>query len=612
MADQTYPNPEATAGPKPASTWTGAAALNVTAIIMLGLYFGRALAVPVVLSVLLAFVLAPLVRVLQRAHLGPVVPVLLAVALAFGILGGIGMVVADQVSSLVAQLSRYQATIDVKIHSFAVGGQTLERLAAATERLLSGEVAPSGGAIPGPVVPTAPSAASPSTIGVVRTVLEPLLAPVATATLTVIFTIFVLMFREDLRDRLVRLVGSRELYRTITALNEVARRLSRYFLTQLGLAVAYGTYAATALWLVGLPTPFLWGLLAATMRFVPFIGGPIAVGAPVLLGLAVSPDWTTGLAALAIMLGGQLVMGQVVEPVVYGHSTGLSPIAVVLSTVFWALLWGPIGLLIAMPLTVCLVVVGRHVPALSFVHVILGDSSPLEPKDRFYQRALEGRHVELAREVLGKLGHTGLAEYFDAVAIPGLEVAQFDLSREALEFERLEVLHADVAAMLTALARSKLVAPLPAASGLPEDWRTKGAILCVPGRGPLDDLVADMAAQALRARGFGAAVLPNSTITSRTRKVADAGQVRLCCLSTLHGGSSAASIQFFLRRLERALPGAALVVGLWRATGDSTILAALRSDGGHEMIVLSLSELIALAGALAMRGPAVPRPVAPA
>jgi len=531
--------------------------------------------------------------------------------------------VGSQGANLAASLPRYQATIQEKVRSFSGISEVVGRLASSAQHMLTGGgfggfgsdsevvVLPTDlppGRQAAPATPSSPSgaatsatteAAPASTLVVVRTFVEPLLGPLATAGVVLVFLIFVLLSREDLRDRLVRLSGRGDLHRTILAMNDAARRLSQYFLVQLALNTGFGVYVTVALWLAGLPNPLLWGIVAAVMRFVPFIGTAIALVLPLMLALAVSPGWFLALVVLAIMLGGDLVMSQVVEPLTYGHSTGLSPIAVIISTAFWAFMWGPIGLLMATPLSVCLVVLGRHVESLSFLHVMLSDASPLQPAETFYQRALEGKSEDLARQAIAEAAKTGRTDYFDRVAIAGLSLAQVDLSRDALDFERLDAIHAQIERLLAVMA----TAPNPPFSDgrmAPASWQAPGAVLCIPGRGQLDDLAATMAVQSLQARGFGVRLLPNAALGA---EVEGADGVRLCCISVLEGGSSAASIRFFLRRIQRRLPDAAVVVCLWYANADSPTLATLRAEGGDEFIVLSVGELNALAMAVSARQP---------
>ena len=582
-------------------------ALNAGAVVVAALYFGRELLEPMVLAVLLAFVLAPLVSVLQRARLGQTLPVFIAVLLAFAVIGSIGMVVGRQVSTLVQGLPAYQATIQHKIDTLHLGPDLSGQIKASLHSVLgtAGDAVPKAGATRTQVaVATAPGGSfeAPSAMVIVRTVVQPLLGPLATLGVVLIFVIFVLLFREDLRDRLVRLVGRQDLHRTILAMNDAARRLSRYFLIQVAINTGFGAFIAAGLTVTGLPNPVLWGILAAMMRFVPFIGTFIAGTPPVLLALAVSPHWSLALVVLLLYGLSELVMGQVVEPLAYGHSTGLSPIAVIMSATFWAFLWGPVGLLLATPLTVGLVVIGRHVESLAFLEVMLGDSPPLDAEETFYQRALESNARMLTEQARLAVAQTSLVEYYDRVALRGLALAQVDLSRDALAFDRLDGVHAQVESLLGVLGSL----PAAGAAAPPSVWCNEGTVLCIPGRGQLDDLGACMAMQVLKDAGFGARCESNLILGARRGQAeSDAldphAAVRLVCLSVLEEGSSPSAIRYLLRRIERQMPQAAVVVCLWHAAGDSTTLATLRSEGHDEMIVLSLGELVALTRAICAR-----------
>ena len=586
-------------------------------VVVAGLYFGQELLVPFVLAVLLAFVLAPAVGVLQRARLGRTLPVMITVLLAFVLIGSVGMVVGRQLETLAQGLPSYEATIRHKLTTLPLGHDLSEQLSASLDNVLGSAspgvakaagdhtsvavVTPSGGH--GQAGPA--GAQGSSALVIVRTVVTPLLPILATFGVVLIFVVFVLLFREDLRDRLVRLVGRADLHRTILAMNDAARRLSRFFLIQVGINAAFGTWIGAGLAISGLPNPVLWGILAGMMRFVPFIGTYIALAPPLLLALAVSPGWSLAVIVLLLYALSELVMGQVVEPLLYGHSTGLSPLAVIMAATFWAFLWGPVGLLLATPLTVCLVVIGRHVESLSFLEVMLGDSPPLDAEETFYQRALEGNARVLAAQARIAVDRTSLAEYYDHVALRGLALAQADLARDALAFERLEAIHQQIEKLLASLYTAGLVLSGADAPAVPDDWRAEGAVLCIPSRGQLDDLGAQMAVQVLRQAGFGARAETNLILGARQAAPEMLGAARLVCLSALEQGSSPAAMRYLLRRIERQMPQAAVVVCLWHAHGDSETLATLRSQGNEETIVLSLGELVALTRAVCARGRAV-------
>jgi predicted PurR-regulated permease PerM len=564
-------------------------ALVSGAVVVAGLYFGQELLIPLALAALLAFVLAPACKLLQRARLPRVPAVLLAVGLAFAAIGALGTVVAHQATVLSSQIPAYETVMIGKWHSLTHG----PGLAA---RLIGGVLPMSKSAdhaAPDEIGPVGNSALS-----VARSLAQPVLGSLATAGVVLIFTIFILLYDEDLRDRIVRLVGRRDLHRTIFAMNDAARRLSRYFLFQLVLNGSFGALIGMSLVVAGLPGAVLWGILAALMRFVPFIGTFVALAPPLALAIAVSPGWTLAVVVLLLFVLSELIMGQVIEPLIYGHSTGLSPIAVIVATAFWALLWGPVGLLLATPLTVCLVVIGRHVEPLAFFDVLFGDTPPLAPDETFYQRALEGKADVLLAGAKRQIAAGSIAEYYDRVALRGLARAQGDRARDSLAFDRLEGVHAQVETLLGAL-KTDHDAQLDQALLPQAAWQEAGCILCVPGRGQLDGLAAEMAVQVLGLAGFGAAVLPNLVLGAEGAP--EAGAARMCCLSVLEEGSSVSAIRYFLKRMRKAMPDAILVVGLWHASGSSPLLAELREGGGDEHLVLSIGEMLAFARAIAAR-----------
>jgi len=601
---------------------TGPAALNAAAVIVAALYFGRELLVPLVLALLLAFVLAPGVGLLQRARVPHAAAVLFTVLLAFAVIFGVGAVVGGQARQLATGLPRYETIIRDKLSSLAVGGAIVERLNGTLQNLVrgmagaapqpaagdvppaAGDVPPVAGDVPPAPTPVPPHAATPvatvptldgsSALVVVRSVVEPLLGPLATAGIVIVFLIFALLYREDLRDRLVRLLGRQDLHRTILAMNDAAQRLSRYFLFQLALNIGFGAFITGGLWLIGLPSPLLWGILAGTMRFVPFIGTFIALAPTVLLGMAAAPGWSLALSVLALFIISDLIVGQVVEPLLYGHSTGLSPMAVIVAAAFWTFLWGPIGLLLSTPLTVCLVVLGHHVEAMAFLEVMLSDRPPLQPEETFYQRALEGDARALLGQARAQLGVAPLAEYYDKVALRGLSLAQTDLSQDLLEFERLEAIHQQIASLLKAIATIDAAHGDDSASARPAlDWAADGSVIVVPSRGQLDDLAADMTAQVLRGFGFGARVEANAVLGASRKTQTDLSAAKLCCLSVLDGGSTVSGVQYLLSRMRRAMPNALVVLGLWHGDRSRTLLPSLREAGVEETVVTSIQEILA-------------------
>ena len=367
------------------------------------LYFGRPVFVPLAVAILLAFILAPLVRALRRWRFGRIPSIITVVLLAFLTIFGLGMLLGEQVTHLAAALPKYQDTLTKKID--ALRGATAGRgtLAEASKvlrnlnRELKNEPEPEPGATaeqrvtPIPVEiqqpPTAP-------LEVIQRIINPLLDPLTTTGIIIIFVIFFLIQREDLRDRLIRLAGSTDLHRTTTAIDDAGQRLSRYLLAQTALNAAFGITIGGGLALIGIPNPVLWGIVAAALRFVPYIGVFVVAAFPLALAVAVDPGWTTVILTTALFLIVELIVGQSLEPLLYGHSTGISPVAVVVAAMFWTGLWGPIGLLLSTPLTVCLDVLGRHIDRLQFLDILLGSKPALSPAESFYHRILSGNSDE--------------------------------------------------------------------------------------------------------------------------------------------------------------------------------------------------------------------------
>ncbi len=585
-----------------AASVAAAAPLVSAAIVVAALYLGRDLLVPLALAVILAFVLAPLVRLLRRAGLGEVAGSLLAMLAAVAALGALFTVVLRQLAELANDLTEYGGNLRDKL-----AGLRIAELLSGAEDAVNGlrEMVGVRPPLPTPTVSTDDS----TPLEVVASFIGPVLAPLATAGLVLVFALFILLYREDLRNRLIRLAGVRDLHRTVGALDDAAYRLSRLFLAQLALNAAFGATMGVGLWLLGLPGAPLWGILAGLMRFVPFVGTPVAVIPPFLVAMAADPGWGMGLSVLALFALGEPLMGQLFEPLIFGRSAGLSPVSVIVAATFWTFMWGPIGLLLATPLTVGLVVLGRHVPRLEFLEVMLGDRPPLRPEQSFYQRALEGDADALVLQARAAMREgSSLVAWHDEVALRGLALAESDWSREVLEPERLAVVRQQAETLLDELSETPQAT---SAEALPQPWRSDGTVLCVAGRGRLDDLSAAIAAQGLRHDGFGAVALPSAALEGSPDSRLDPAQVKLVCLSVLEEGSSAAAVRYFLRRISRRLPDVPVIVALWHAPPDSATLAELREErGAAAVIATSLGEVVAYCQAAAGQAPAVPAPVA--
>lgn len=608
----------------------------LTVIIISMLYFGRDIFVPVALAILLSFVLAPLVGILQRIHVPRGLSVVSVVVVAFMLIFAIGSLLAAQLTQLAGDLPRYQSTISEKIQAFRdtkAGRGTLERasdmLKDLSKELDKPKDAPSArspGMIAGsntsaPPVPVEVRQPDPGALESLRTLISPLIHPLATTGIIIIFVVFILIQREDLRNRFIRLAGSSDLQRTTAALDDAASRLSKLFLTQLILNGAFGVVIGTGLWLIGIPSAILWGILAAALRFVPYVGAVIAAAFPVALAVAIDPGWSMLLWTLALFLVVEPLVGHVVEPMVYGRSTGLSPVAVVASATFWTALWGPIGLVLATPLTICLVVLGRHVERLEFLDVMFGDRPALSPPEIFYQRMLAGDPTEAAEKAEEFLKERSLASYYDEVALKGLQLAQADADRNALDQERLTKIRDAVSEFAADLAdqddrpptRSRSTTDAEASSAvegvaenaanehlpylrkeaLPPDWQGEHPVLCVAGRTLIDEAAAIMLAQISTEHGLAARVEGAASLSTTNVFRLDTTGVAIVCLVYLDA-RAAAHMRYSVRRLRRKLPKATIILGCWVKDIDPAALELLREGAKADLVATSIGEAVRL------------------
>jgi predicted PurR-regulated permease PerM len=590
-------------------------------------YFGRDVFVPIALAVILSFVLAPLVRRLRRFGLPRAPAVLISVVVAFAIILALGGVLTRQATLLAGNLPQYETTIHAKMDSLrGLGTQAAQALAGMLRGISdmrrtppsarsTPSATPADNADEGPApIPVEVRQPAATPLQIARDVLGPVVEPLATAGIVIVFVVFILLYREDLRDRFIRLFGSHDLGRATDALNDAAHRLSRYFLTQTSLNVAFGTVTTVALWLIGVPNPLMWGILAGLMRFVPYIGSFIAALFPTALALAVDPGWGMAIWVVIYFAVCEMTLGQVIEPWLYGHTTGLTPIAVLIAATFWTWLWGPIGLLLATPLTVCMVVLGRHVERLEFLDVLLGDNPPLTPEMSFYQRALAGDPDELSHQAELYLKDEPLLAYYDSVAMKGLALAELDFGRGTLDDEQQERIrtvvegvidnlddHADApspapaAPTETPQASESESVPLPTldASALPPGWQEGTPILCIGGRSPLDDAGAAILAQLLCKHGLRArAERAEATHTSNILQL-DVQGVQIVCLSFFATARTSSHARFLVRRLRRRLPNAIVLAGFWNSDLEDAERERLTGVTGADLNATTLWEAVA-------------------
>lgn len=600
----------------------------VMVVVVASLYFGREIFVPIALSILLSFALAPPVRWLRYVRVPRIAAVLIVVSLAFAFIGAFGTVVAWQVGDLAGRLPTYQRNIEAKIDSFREGppGGALFGRATQMIRDLGRRIEETQEAEPDTVEAPPPGPAgdaaatereallvevqqpTPNALETLQTILIPLVSPLATAGIVIVFVIFMLLKREDLRDRVLRLFGARDLSRTTEALDDAAQRVGHYLLMQLVVNVTYGIPIAVGLWLIGLPNPVLWGMLATVLRFVPYIGPIISAVFPLALAIAVDPGWSTLLWVGGLIVFIELISNNAVEPWLYGSSTGLSPVAIIVAAIFWTWLWGPIGLLLSTPLTVCLLVLGQHVPQLKFLDVLFGSDPVLTPSETLYHRLLVGDPDEATERAEDYLDEHQLGGFFEQVALPALAMAEKDRARRALDEERLGRVAESFMILVDNLSEyeeqeraagrrdeeegGEVPAATPPAM-IPQD---SGLVLCAGARGSLDEAAAAMLAHLLERRGATVRTLPCASLQSARLRELDVGEVRVVVLSYMNPDSMAHA-RFLIRRLRRRFPGAAIVIGFWTLAPEDLArrdpLAATGADRIATSLQMAVEDVVA-------------------
>ena len=601
--------------------------LGVTALIIVGLYFGRDVFVPLALAVLLSFVLTPFVARLQSWRVPRTLSVLAVVVVSFAIIFSLGGLMVAQAGRLADDLPSYQATLQKKIESvrgLTASSSTLERASKVLKDLDAelqnpqpgGNAASTAGGLLRPSdkpVPVEVRQPNPGAIATLVAIIQPLLHPLTTTGIVLIFTIFILFQRQDLRNRLVRLAGSHDIQRTTAALDDAGERLSRLFLTQLIFNAIFGFIIGLGLWLIGVPSAPLWGLIAMILRFVPYIGALISAIFPLILAAAVGPDWQMLILTALLFIVIEPLAGHVIEPLLFGHSSGLSPVAVIVAASFWTWLWGPVGLVLATPLTVCLVVIGRHVERLKFLDVMFGDRPPLTPPQLLYQRLLVGDPIEASEQAQSFLKTHSLDDYYDTILLPGLLLADADRKLGRLDEERLQRVVTtvrdftsdfdDAAAddpkpartdNLTGLEQLAAVeTPVDAKPGVPLHFAAPGAVLCIPAGGLLDEAAAMALAQLLKRHGFGAVAETADALSMSRIFALDLSAAEIVVLCYLDHPSPA-RIHYAERRIARKNARAKVVVLLLgESTGSADGVESTALTGTLSQAVMALTGIAA-------------------
>jgi predicted PurR-regulated permease PerM len=569
------------------------------ALITAALYFAQEVVVPVVLAVLLTFVLSPLVTALQRLHIPRIAAVLVVAALALGVLAGIGVLVYSQLESLATELPKRKPEIVQKVRNLLHSGESswfseLFQLGqeVVNEVTIADKQTPAKGNKVEPV-PVRPVTSSGPTY--ILEVASPALRVVLQTFLVVVLLIFMLVKREDLRNRIIRLSGEGSITSMTKALDDAANRLSRFLLVQLCINGAFGILAATGLWLIGVPYAVVWGLLAGALRYLPYIGAYVGACLPLLVAVLFLPTWTPVLLTLALFVGLELITANVVEPFAFGHTIGVSEVALLVSAAFWAWLWGPIGLVLSTPLTACLAVLGRYVPQLEFLDVLLGDEPVLTEPVRYYQRLLARDDDEAARLVEEyHQKHCG-GEVFDDIFLPALLLTKANRDRGRLTEDDERFILQTTRALVDDLpaAPAEEMADPECQSEATRRWEAVPAagllVLGCPAHSEPDALALYMLRQLLDPDKCRLEVLSVNTLASEVLLRVEKARPAAVCIASLppHGLTYA---RYVCKRLRSRFPDLKiLVLSLGRDEQRERVATRLR-EAGASQVATSLAE----------------------
>jgi len=588
--------------------------LAALVIVVTALYFAREVFIPFALAVLLSFMLAPLVIRLRHWGLGRVPAVLAVVGLSVALMAGPAWLVTIQLYDLANKLPDYQLTIQTKLRSFKAPGEGIVEKASRMFRETKKELnqsakSPDSSGEPEKSPTASPEAATPIPVEVhereptswqlMRGLLGSIWHPLATAGIVLIFVVFMLVHREDLRDRVLRLVGLGRLSLTTQALDDAAGRVSRYLLMQLVVNVTYGVPLGIGLYLIGVPNAFLWGLMATLLRFIPYVGPWIAAIFPLALAFAVDPGWSMLLLSGGLFVVLELLSNNVVEPWLYGSSTGVSPVAIIVAAVFWTWLWGPVGLLLSTPLTVCLVVLGRYVARLEFLSILLGDEPVLTEEARLYQRMVAKDPDEAFELAQDYLQQHSLLEFYEQVVIPALILAEQDRERGVLDEDKQRHIWQNIRELVEDLADHKDVTDRTASEkdapaseekrSFPEPEHL--SVLCIPARNEADEIAAMILAQLLHRRGVGAKPLSATALTGEHLEELKENGLDLVCVSKV-AAPGIRAVRYLCKRLRNNFPNLKIIVGLWGSDEDQTALRERLALPPTDTVIRTLSEAI--------------------
>jgi predicted PurR-regulated permease PerM len=559
------------------------------AVIVAALYLAKGVLVPITLAVFVSFLLSPACDWLERHWLGRVPAVVVTALVGFTFLGGATWMAVAQVSDLAPRMPEYETNLKAKLesanaHFSATLGRVTRTAQGMGDSLSPVELtqAPQGTKEWPYSVRIVSSPASP--LQVFGSMFGTVLQVLGSVGVVITLVVFFLIRRDDLRDRFILLVGHGQVSLTTQVLEDAGTRVSRYLAASLLVNAIFGTAVGVGLYLIGLPNPILWGILATALRFIPYLGPWLAAAMPIGLSMAISGNWLAPGLTIGLFVALEIITNNVLEPWLYGRKTGVSPVAVLLAAVFWTWLWGLAGLLLATPLTVCLLVVGKHVPQLSFLNTLLGDKPVFEPAKRVYQRLVAGDDQEAAELLEEHFGHAPLVEVYDTVLMPALASAATHRRQGEIEETRYKFILQSLKSMIQERGErgpesqedrgnEATQETVPDSSMADREYLPGIRVLCLPAHGEGDALAATMLAQIMDVRGCLVETVPAAAAgTVAARELVDHVELRKADVICISAAPPAAVAHARRLRtcLRRRFPELNLVVGLWNMPGDLT------------------------------------------
>jgi predicted PurR-regulated permease PerM len=591
--------------------------LATVLLVVAAMYWGRSVLLPLALATLFAFILSPAVTWLERYHLPRLPAVLVVVLLVFAVVGGLGYVLVVQTGQLADQLPQHTETIKAKINALRESEPgTISKLFGVFKEV-AGSVqdvnqATEQAGIKAEV--SAPPAPARPDVHWVSDFAGSAAEMLATTVLVVVLVIFMLVKREDLRDRLIRLFGHGHLTATTRALDEAAQRISRYLFLLFLVNAVFGTVLSIGLFLIGVPFALLWGFLAASLRFIPYVGIWVGAAFPILLSTATAPGWVQPLEVFGLILALELVINNGLEPILYGRSMGVSEVALLVSAAFWAWLWGPVGLILSVPMTVCLAVLGKYVSQLEFFAILLRDEPVLPLPTRYYQRLLAHDEDEAADAIEEYLRERPWDSVFDQVLLPALALARRDHERGELEPDEQSIVYQTTRAVLDDLLFRQQQVSTPASPPAGTEALERPAVVGVglPSQDEADELALLMLAQLLEPAGCRLEVMSKSSLAAEMLQRVCEEQPAFVVVSALPPGGLARA-RPLCKRLRAQCPDVKVFVVRW---GENENLERLRevlmpagADGVATTLQGARAQLVPLVQVAAHGSAARPAPV---